>query len=263
MSYLNDYIKPTDYGAVRKDINRILSLIHDITAQEPEDEGLQERITISSNVKLRTSTATTGGTTRTNTDDKDVEIFAFRKSIPSQISAYPLTHTDNGTLTFDVSGTKFGGAVTLDGSSYVSVAHDSSLNVTDAISLGGWFYLPATDGTDTTSQTLIDKDVWYIKVDPHSVAPNQVRVSVAVQGDDDLTTEAGVDLAAEDNVTLIGESIIIDRDTTGTFTPDAWNHIWVTWGSPNIQLYIDKVLTNTNSSASGVLNTNSNGITLG
>lgn len=261
MSYLNDYIKPTDYGAVRKDINRILSLIHDITAQEPEDEGLQERICISSSVKLRTTSVTTGSPNLLNTDTLYKEAFVFRKSIPAQVYAYDLVHTDSGTLTYDSSGTKFGGAATFDGSAYVTIDNHTRLDVTDALSFGGWFYLPATDAGDTTTQTLIDKGVWTIGVDPHATAANQLRATVNVTTDDDLVTEAGVDLTAEDDVTIIAENILFDSDVTGTFTPDAWNHIWITAGSANLKLYIDKVLTDT--AVSGVITTNTNDITIG
>ncbi len=261
MSYLNDYIKPTDYGAVRKDINRILSLIHDITAQEPEDEGLQERICISSNVKLRTTTVTTGGTTRSGNNLKDVEIFAFRKKIPNSVKAYPLLHTTTGTLTFGTSATKFGGAVTFDGSSYISIADHVNLEPT-SISFGGWFYLPATDSGDTASQTLIDKGVYSLTVDPHATAANQLRATINTLGLENLTTEASVNIQTEDSLNLESD-IVIDNDVTYTFTPDAWNHIWVTWADPNLKLYIDKVLVSSNVSADGALQTNSNALTIG
>ena len=88
MSFLNDYIKPTSYGAVRKDINRILSLIHDITAQTPEDEGLQERICISSNVKLRTTSVVFGGANLLGLTYLDRMSHIFRKSIPLSVYTY-------------------------------------------------------------------------------------------------------------------------------------------------------------------------------
>ena len=107
MSYLNDYIKPTDYGAVRKDINRILSLIHDITAQEPEDEGLQERICISSNVKLRTTSVVFGAANLLGLNYRDKESFVFRKNIPYPVYTYDLTHSTTGTLTYSSNDTKY------------------------------------------------------------------------------------------------------------------------------------------------------------
>jgi hypothetical protein len=243
MSYLNDFIKPTDYGAVRKDINRILALIHDITAQEPEDEGLQERITVSSNVKLRTSNITTGSPTVTDTDTLYKENFIFRKSIKIPVSTYDLIHTTTGTLTFDVSNTKYGGAGTFDGSSYITIDDHINMNV-DNISFGGWFYLPATDAGDTASQNLLYKGVSYsLNIDPHSTASNQIRASsVKAYTSLSLTTESDTSLETENNLSIEGD-YYADVELTGTFTPNAWNHIWYTKGDNDVKLYINNVLT--------------------
>lgn len=262
MSYLNDFIKPTDYGAVRKDINRILSLIHDITAQEPEDEGLQERICISSNVKLRTSTVTVGGATFTPTNVKDIEAFVFRKTIPANVSPYELVHNTTGTLTFDMSGTKFGGAGTFDGSSYITIDDHTTMDVTN-ISTGGWFYLPATDVGDTVSQNIISKgDSFSITVDPHATAANQIRASVFTFGTKTLLTEAEVGLETEDLLSLEGD-LYYSSDLTGTFTPDAWNHIWITRGVPDFKLYINKVVVDSVSDQTGSIFANTDDVIIG
>ncbi len=250
MSNINDYIKPSDYGAVRKDINRILALIHDITAQEPEDEGLQERITIGSAVKLRTSNVTVGGATLAPTNVKDREVFIFRKRIPTQVYAYDLTHTTTGTLTFSSSDTKFGGAGTFDGSSYITIDDHVRFDVED-ISLGGWFYLPATDSGDTNSQNIMNKGTSYsLIVDPHATAANQIRATMFSLATVTLKTEANVDLETEDSLPLEGDTYI-NIDLTGSFTPNAWNHIWITREDPNFKLYINNVLADNSTSATG------------
>lgn len=238
MSYLNDYIKPSDFGAVRKDINRILSLIHDITAQEPEDEGLQERITISSNVKLRTSNVTFGSTDVSNTDTLNKETTMFRKSIPSIVSAYDLIHTTTGTLTFPVDNHKLGGGALFNGSSFITISDNNSLDTTTGLSFGGWFYLPATDIGDVSFQNILDKGTAYsLTIDPHATAANQLRGIVGISG--------------------------TNYNVTGTFTPNTWNHIWITWGSPNLKLYINNTLTATNTSANGTMTVNSTDVTIG
>ena len=250
MSYLNDYIKPTGYGAVRKDINRILSLIHDITAQEPEDEGLQERICISSNVKLRTTSVVFGAANFLGLTYRDKEAFIFRKSIPPSVYTYDLSHTTTGTLTFSNSLTKFGGGGTFDGSSYITITDHARMDAS-YVSLGGWFYLPATDSGDTVSQNLIGKGTEFnLTVDPHSVAPNQLRATSDDPADSDILTEAGVTLTTEDLTTLeltsnTGSSVV------GTFTPDAWNHVIMTRGAVNIKLYINNVLVGTDTTMDG------------
>lgn len=250
MSYLNDYIKPTDFGAVRKDINRILSLIHDITAQEPEDEGLQERICISSNVKLRTTSVVFGAANLLGLTPRDRVISAFRKSIPLSVYTYNLTHATTGTLTYSNSSTKFGGGATFDGSSYVTITDHARMD-TDYVSLGGWFYLPATDSGDTDSQNLVGKgNEFSLSVDPHATAPNQLR---AVSRDPETTqfeTEAGVGITTEDS-TILEATYNTGASVVGTFTPDAWNHVVMTRGAVNIKLYINNVLAGTNATMDG------------
>ena len=260
MSSINDYIRPTDYGYVRKDINKILALIHDITAQEPEDEGLQERICISSNVKRRTSTGTTGSTSRTNTDVKAVEIAMFRKRIPPVVSSYSLIHTTTGTLTFVANNHKLGGGGTFDGSSYITIDNHAKLNVT-TISFGGWFYLPATDSGDTDSQVLIDKGAYSLTIDPHATAANQLRATVEAFSAVTLETEIPANLQTEDSLDLEGDELG-DVDITYAFNANAWNHIWVTIGEPNMKLYLNgSVVAST--TALGTVQTNSNDLIIG
>jgi hypothetical protein len=262
MSYLNDYIKPTDYGAVRKDINRILSLIHDITAQEPEDAGLQERICISSNVKLRTTTVSFGGAQSLSTNYKDRFDSVFRKRIPPSVYTYDLVHNTTGTLTFTSDDTKFGGGATFDGSSFITITDHVRMD-TDYVSVGGWFYLPATDAGDVLSQNLIGKgESFSLSVDPHATAPNQLRATSNDSATDTLATEASVDITTEDLVDLEGD-YQEEETVTGTFTPDAWNHIVVTRGAVNLKLYIDGVLTSTNANIGTVMIANNDDLIIG
>jgi hypothetical protein len=147
MSYLNDYIKPSDYGVVRKDINRILSLIHDITAQEPEDEGLQERICISSNVKLRTTSVTAGSPNLTDTNTKDLMVYNWRRKKPTNTYTYDLIHTSTGSgFTFPSSNTWDGARVDTDGTSYITITDHTDFDFTDEIGICMKVILPASGG---------------------------------------------------------------------------------------------------------------------
>ena len=259
-SNINDYVRPTDKSS-RRDINKILSLIHDLVAQEPESEGLQQRICFTPHVKLRTSTVIFGSTDVSNTDDRTIQNFMFRKKIPSEVITYDIIHTTTGSLTFTGNATKLGGGATFDGSSYVTITDHAELSPTE-ISLGGWFYLPATASSDTASQTLIDKGVYSLTIDPHATAANQLRATVNVFGPEDMVTEAGVILQTEDSVTLDG-SVTTDREATYAFTPNAWNHIWVTFETPNLKLYLNSSLVAINSDSEGVLQTNTNNLVIG
>jgi len=147
MSFINDFIRPTDYGAVRKDINRILALIHDITAQEPEDEGLQERICISSNVKLRTSNFNIGVQDLQNTDTRYKEVFVWTRKKPTSVSTYDMTHTTTGSgFTYPVSATWDGARVDNDGTTYITIDDHTDFDFTDELAISMKVVLPASGG---------------------------------------------------------------------------------------------------------------------
>jgi len=260
-SNINDYVRPTDKSS-RRDINKILSLIHDLVAQEPESEGLQQRISFTPHVKRRTSTVTFGSTTVSNTDDITIENFVFTKRVPPTMSVYPHTHTTTGTLTFTGDATKLGGGATFDGSSYVTITDHAELSPSQ-FSMGGWFYLPATDSGDSASQNLMTKGVYELTIDPHSTASNQLRGRVNVFSTDNLVTEAGTILQTEDSVTLEGD-ITGDKDVTYAFNADAWNHIWLTYSSTvGTKLYLNNSLVASDATSIGTLQTNSDNLVIG
>jgi len=212
MSNINDYVKPTDYGYVRKDINKILSLIHDLVAQEPESDGNKERIMFTPHVKLRTSSITIGGATWGLSEVRTKQSFVWRKVIPDSVNTYNLIHTTTGTLSFPVSDTKFGGRCDFDGTNFITITDDTLLDVTTGLTLSGFFYIPATTVLDTAEQTLIDKGVYGLYIDPHATTPNQIRGKVILS-------------------TVIYQVV-------GTITPNAWNHVTMTFDGSNIKLYI-------------------------
>jgi hypothetical protein len=260
-SNINDYVRPTDKSS-RRDINKILSLIHDLVAQEPESEGLQQRISFTPHVKRRTSTVTFGSTTVSNTDDRTIENFVFTKRVPPTVSVYPHTHTTTGTLSFTGDATKLGGGATFDGSSYVTIPSHSEFDLSQ-FSMGGWFYLPATDSGDSASQNLMTKGVYELTIDPHSTASNQLRGRVNVFSTDNLVTEAGTILQTEDSVTLEGDTTG-DKDVTYAFNADAWNHIWLTYSSTvGTKLYLNNSLVASDATSIGTLQTNSDNLVIG
>ena len=260
-SNINDYVRPTDKSS-RRDINKILSLIHDLVAQEPESEGLQQRISFTPHVKRRTSTVTFGSTTVSNTDDRTIENFVFTKRVPPTVSVYPHTHTTTGTLSFTGDATKLGGGATFDGSSYGTIPSHSEFDLSQ-FSMGGWFYLPATDSGDSASQNLMTKGVYELTIDPHSTASNQLRGRVNVFSTDNLVTEAGTILQTEDSVTLEGDTTG-DKDVTYAFNADAWNHIWLTYSSTvGTKLYLNNSLVASDATSIGTLQTNSDNLVIG
>lgn len=144
-----DFVRPTD-STSRRDINKILELIHDIVAAPPEDEGASERIVKQTHTRLRTSTLTFGSPTETFSEQRDREPVDFIRKIPPQVRTYDLIHTENGTVVFGESGHKFGGKGTFDGSSdYITIADDYSFHFehNQAFTIAFWYKTSVT-GTD-------------------------------------------------------------------------------------------------------------------
>jgi hypothetical protein len=245
-SNINNYVRPTD-DSNRRDINKILELIHDLSAQEPEDAALQERIMFTPHVKRRTTSVTFGAATELVLEYKDRFISVWRRNRPSTRPVHGLSYATTGTLTFPASGNKHGGNGTFDGLSYITITHNSSLQPTDKLSFGGFFYLPATDAGDTASQDIVDKGNYSLKVDPHATAANQLRATFRVDGQTGvlLETESSTTITTETPLDLELDNGFADFEVTGTFTPDTWNHIWVVWDGTDLKLYIEKIETST------------------
>ena len=146
MSFINDYIKPSDFGSNRKDINKILALIHDIVAQEPEDEGLKQRILVANQSKIRTSTFTIGSPNLLTTDVLNKENFNWRRKKPSSVFTYNMVHTLTGTLTFPSSDTWDGARADNAGAEYITIDDDPRLDFTDEISICMKLILPNSAG---------------------------------------------------------------------------------------------------------------------
>lgn len=145
-SNINSYVRPTDTTS-RRDINKILELIHDLVSQIPEETGLQERIMFTPHVKIRTSSTTFGGADLLNTDVLDMENFVWQRKKPSSGFTYAMVHATTGTgLTFPVSATWFGARCDNDGTSYITIDDNSRLDNTDEISICLRGILPASAG---------------------------------------------------------------------------------------------------------------------
>ncbi len=259
-SNINDYVRPTS-GTSRRDINKILSLIHDLVAVEPEETGLQQRILYTPHVKRRTSTVVTGAATWAELEYRDKEAFVWRKVVPENVTTYDLVHTTTGTLSFPVSDTKFGARCDFDGTNYITISDDTLLDLASEITISGFFYIPATDAGDTAEQTLVDKGVYGLYIDPHATAANQVRAKVSVTVGNPLLDELGAALLDEAGAALLDEDPL-DVEAVGTITPDAWNHISMTYDGSNLKLYIDAVLTTTTAAVGGI-DTNALDLTIG
>lgn len=148
MSNIISYVRPSDFGADRKDINRILEMIHDVVAQEAENEGLKQRILVKDHVRKRSSTGTSGGANLLNTDVLDRENFIWRRKKPLVVGTYNMVHTQigGGDLLFPVSDTWFGARCDADGTNYIRIDDDDILDPTTELTIALKLYLPASGG---------------------------------------------------------------------------------------------------------------------
>ena len=145
-SNINDYIKPTDHGYVRKDINKILNLIHDLVAVEAEQEGIKERIMFTPHKKIRTTSVIFGSPSLLETENREKQNWNWRRKKPSSVYSYDLVHATTGTITFPVSDTWYGGRCDSDGTGYITITDHDNLSPTDKITLCAHLYLPASAG---------------------------------------------------------------------------------------------------------------------
>ena len=111
-------------------INKLQALITPIAFPEPEESSQKERVILSSPVRLRTNTSSTGtDITTTNSQTRD----RFSNSytvIPdtSTKTAYPVSNTTTGTLTYPSTSIIKGGAGTeFTGSQYITIPDNSAL----------------------------------------------------------------------------------------------------------------------------------------
>ena len=144
MSNIQNYLRPTGTQN-RKDVNKILEALQDLFASPVEEEAVHERIALTPHRKKKTHATTTGESIdESQTESIENETETMLRVKPSQVKSYSLTHSETGTPTYSVQGTKNGGRVTFDGSTSLTISDDSLLDITDEVTLSGYFYLPAT-----------------------------------------------------------------------------------------------------------------------
>lgn len=214
MSNINDFVRPTS-TTDRRDINKILELIHDLVAAPVEDEGAQERITHASHLKTRTTTVTTGGATRIGSNFRDRENFVLRRKPPTVVKSYPLIHTSlgSGAFTFPGKDTKFGARCDTDGNRRIRITDQSILNPTTAFACAFWIF-PQFGGA--LDHSIIDKAVQYRVIIDKTT--NTLRCIIKIGG--------------------VLEEVDFILPTTAT-----WYHVTFMWDNTSnlLELYVDGV----------------------
>ena len=136
-------------------INKLQALITPIAFPEPEESSQKERIILSSPVRERVLTSSTG------TDITDVST-ATRDRLSSSITlvpdtttvtAFPVSETLTGTLTYNQG--KNGAGATFTGSQYITIPDDNQFDLSlPYFTMAFWF---KADGTNEGTQTVWSK----------------------------------------------------------------------------------------------------------
>ena len=138
-------------------INKLQALITPLAFPEPEESAQKERVILSNPVRERINSVSTGlDITTSSTDTRD----RFGSSITiipdtSTPSAFPVSPTVSGTLTFTPSGQKYGAGATFNGSQYISLPDDNQLDLTlPYFTMAFWY---KGDGSTQGTQTIWSK----------------------------------------------------------------------------------------------------------
>jgi len=232
-SNINNFVRPTE-NADRKDINRILDMIHDLVSPEPEDEGVNERVMLRDHIRVKTNTVTIAGPDLLDSDTKARRNFIMRRKMPETVKSYPLVHTENsfGGITFPKLDTKLGCRIDFDGTGFISIADNSILKPTNKITIIGWFYLIKTATTQHLIKMQVANTVYNLRIS------NTDQLKIRVR-----TDNAG--------------GTTYDKDIeTANWTDSQWNHITATWsGTPDnrLRIYLNKIKEGADITTAGIL----------
>ena len=139
-------------------INKLQALITPIAFPEPEESSQKERVILSSPVRLRTLTSSTGTditTTTTHTRDRFSNSYTVIPDTSTK-TAYPVSNTTTGTLTYPSTSIIKGGAGTeFTGSQYITIPDNSALESDLPI---GIMFTFKSDGTEGALAVYCKKD---------------------------------------------------------------------------------------------------------
>jgi len=232
-SNINNFVRPTE-NADRKDINRILEMIHDLVSPEPEEEGVNERVMLRDHVRVKTNTVTVAGPDLLDSDTKARRNFIMRRRMPETVKSYPLVHTENSFsgIIFPKLDTRFGARIDFDGVGTITIDDNTLLKPTNEITIAGWFWLPSLD---TTIRVLLGKggNFWEIRTNTSDAIIARMGVNSVVS-------------------TLEFTNPVASR----------WYHFVMAAKSGEQRLWIDKV-SQDNTSTSGTLDTSTNDVRIG
>lgn len=222
---INNYIrsgKSTD----RQTINKILEALQ-AANPEVEQDALQEKIAFSPEIRDRTITDNSGGADALGSETRDRDDFTFTLTPGSKV-AYPVTNVTTGTITFPLTDLKFGAEGKFDGSSYITIPHNTAISASDGnFGMIFWFKSTQQGGAIYSKSNLTDENPDYdsddyLAADYLQVQPSEVGMEVILnpaQSDNFLTADFDTD---DFSTTDVNNSVYVEiEDGTDTVTLDA------------------------------------------
>ncbi len=222
---INNYIrsgKSTD----RQTINKILEALQ-AANPEVEQDALQEKIAFSPEIRDRTITDNSGGADALSSETRDRDDFTFTLTPGSKV-AYPVTNVTTGTITFPLTDLKFGAEGKFDGSSYITIPHNTTISPSTAnFGMIFWFKSTQQGGAVYSKSNLTDEDPDYdsddyLAADYLQVQPAESGMEVIVnpaQSDNFLTADFDTD---DFSTTSTNNSVYVEvEDGSDTVTLNA------------------------------------------
>lgn len=125
---INNYLR-SGKNLDRQTLNKILESLQEISP-DVEEAGLKEKIALAPEMHVRTFTAEeAGGADATNAlklEYRNRDDFSFTLTPGSKVS-YPVTNVTTGTITFPLTDLKHGAEGYFDGSSYITIPHNTAI----------------------------------------------------------------------------------------------------------------------------------------
>ena len=235
---INNYLR-VGKSLDRQTLNKILEALQNLN-EEVEQDALKEKIAFAPEVRERLISKKTGADTSTS-ETRDRDDFQFTLT-PGTKTTYPVTNATTGTIEMLKTGLKYGAGATFDGSSYITIPHNSAFDITEgSFGMIFWFKSTSSGGCVYSKSNVTDGDFHSTQFDTddyNTVAGAESGLEVIInpaQADnfdsDDFLTD-NYQVAAVNNVVFAeledGVDTISFAQTTSTNMFDGnWHSICV------------------------------------
>ena len=152
---INNYLR-VGKSLDRQTLNKILEALQNLN-EEVEQDALKEKIAFAPEVRERLISKKTGVDQKLS-EVKDIDDFQFTLT-PGTKTAYPVTNATTGTIEMLKTGLKYGAGATFDGSSYITIPHNSAFDIDEgSFGMIFWFKSTTTGGCIYSKSSISSAD---------------------------------------------------------------------------------------------------------